>query len=925
MALKSWWRACALAGASALAACGGGGSATSDAPGPTLTMLAPALEATLVERNDTLTELHWQARVRGMAPDRAYYIGLSGSAGELISDARLATPTEDDLIDVVLTVRTDLPVGTHRSSAEMALCEDAQCQKLLAGPVSTEVVVQVRPNIALATEVALARQGAEPAPAVDVPMTIPPEAGEVRTWVLNPSAELHAELVAGALRITTEQARAGTYELQVGVESVTDPRYRASTRVRYTVTAPPDGEHEMALSTPLLSVDMTDGQTTTRRLRVTKASWSSVPLQVSLLNLSPDDPPIVSVSPLGGDEFDLVFDAAGVRSGVYHRSLLVSGGPFGGAATVQLSIGVDSAVRVAQPTGIVLDAASTPAQARWSSAIEMADGAAVGWHARISAPWLRTVRGDGLTGRDTLELEVETARLPRHPHTHHATLELSVDRAGVMPLQLVFTLTNSVPMLTSSSPGALVGTQGRIQITGATLASSDLVSSGMLSVSGATLRQARFTPDPRYVGNVYLVTLDVDGAVPGTPVVASLATPLLTTSVSVPVRPATVPPSGAAPLPFGLRRPAAWSARQEAWYFSGEQQVWRLGLAGAQWQLSATPLAHVIDVDPMPDETALLAVAGTALFGLDPVTLAPQWTAQLASGYSSLRVPDATPLALRKALGHNTDGNPFVAVRNADGGGGGIASIQLDPWSPGPTYEWQSGRTTSSADADGLPRPYAVVTSAGREANVVQRTGLEDEREIYRTSSRWLAPAHVDPFLAAVPVGRAVLAVSDDGQRFIDGSGQVRGPQLSFATTGSLAPGRTAAGHGLTGDGRFALVYSYKLSGEAAATQSADDPTLTVFDLRDPAVPGVLASLPLPAAVGCGSPRASGETCRHDASVSVDAHARMALVLGPRGAVVLPLPDTVRQAATQRSKALSAPRPPLRRIVLPARTADGTR
>jgi hypothetical protein len=160
----------------------------------------------------------------------------------------------------------------------------------------------------------------------------------------------------------------------------------------------------------------------------------------------------------------------------------------------------------------------------------------------------------------------------------------------------------------------------------------------------------------------------------------------------------------------------------------------------------------------------------------------------------------------------------------------------------------------------------------------------------------------------------AVLSGSDDGRRFLTADGQVVTLTQTVRLNVALAAGRTPLGYAITGDGQYGLVYSVNLSGEGD-TQVASDAQISVIDLRGSFMPNsVLSTQAMTAPVGCGSPRAVGETCMHQASLAVDPQSRMVLVLGPRGVEVVALPDAVRRATSASASRVKAlPEPPASR------------
>ena len=906
----------ALVMCSMLWACGGGGG-SNDEP---VKLTAPAQrDINIVERNRLTFQV--EARISGLKPGKQFYVVVAFSdrpASRLFSDVRLANTTVFDTIFLDVDLRTDLAAGPHEELLQIAVCDDAQCKKLLTEATSTRVVVNVTPNIGVTTRVELSRVGAEAAPSIDLPISVPAAAGAVT--ISAPGSEaVAAAWVDGKLRITTQQVRAGTYELPVSIASISDNRYSAITTVAYTVFAPASGEKNMSI-TPAgdsLEVTTTEGQVLTRRVTVTKSTWSSAQVAAKVIDQSPETPSILSVVSAGGDDFDLVIDTRGATSNVYSASLLFSSGQ-GGQIGLNLSINIDPGVLLNQPPYVELNETSTLADGRFSTPVQMVDGSRANWSATVSQPWLKLVRRAGVTGQDTLDMEVDSNLLAQYPAFQFAWVDVSVDRPDVRPVRLIFSIMNALQAITLSSPGALAGTSGRIFLSGMMLNRSDLVSSGLLRVTGATVRQATYVADNRFAGNVFMVRLDVDGASPGTPVTATIDTPLLRTSVSLPVHPANAGPAARVVLPFGARRPAIWSERERAWVFAGAGTVFRYGLSGSTWGLSSAALPGVIDIDVSPEESVLLALSADGLRGLDPGTLVQRWSATRAGdpGFD----PDTRVTVLQKAISHNADGSVFLAMRSAETSG--VSRLRFDWSHPGATFDLDSGFGIGALGQASDP-PFGIFNSAAHESNLLSRGTLKSSgtRGHYLASNRFLALSFTDPTLDSVADGLALLSSSDSGQHILTTNGLVHTRNGAVSLASTLAAGRSAMGYAISGDGRYGLVYSVKLLG-SGDTQVASEPELAVVELGTlPQAPSLLTSIAMSAPVGCGSPRAAGETCVHEASLTLDPKSGMVLVLGPRGAEVVPLPTVVRNGgATGRASAQALP--PSSRKILPARAVS---
>jgi hypothetical protein len=201
-----------------------------------------------------------------------------------------------------------------------------------------------------------------------------------------------------------------------------------------------------------------------------------------------------------------------------------------------------------------------------------------------------------------------------------ARLTISVDRPGLRSASWEVDVTNLLPAITAAAPGALLASSARVTVRGNAL-TPEVVSSGALSVSGATLRNATFVADPRFVGTFNVMLLDIDGIQPGQDVVVTIARPLLTTQARLLSRAVEPVPAGRQALPWAGYRLPVYSERQRAWYFASRDQVWKFGLGAPGWATQREDIAGILDVDITPDELRLVAAAPNRFELRDPATL----------------------------------------------------------------------------------------------------------------------------------------------------------------------------------------------------------------------------------------------------------------------------------------------------------------
>jgi hypothetical protein len=603
------------------------------------------------------------------------------------------------------------------------------------------------------------------------------------------------------------------------------------------------------------------------------------------------------------------FDSTGKSAGSYFCDANVAQ-QYLSSVSSRMNVDVGLAFNVSAMRGVFIDANSVSSDLARSASVQMADGSAVAWTASSNVPWLHLLRSSGTTGQDSLDMEVDAAQLEALAPSSSAALTVSVARAGIPSQTIPFDVAVSAPVFKHAWPGALPGSAGRIYVDG--VLDPSILTSGALKVSGATLKSARLVQDNYYIGNQYVLQLDVDGAIPGQNVEVGVQNSLFTSTRSIVVKADGAYPAGFVATEYLAPKPPSFSALHDAVYFAAPGRLMRIGYASGAWTLGSVALSGLIDADPRPDESRVTAISGSAMYQLDPDSLATVATQLIAPldvngiGY----VFDGLGETLSRSIFHTTDGQTLVRATQYAAGVPNTSAFQT--FHEGDTSRFPFGKGTWSS----YPAQLQVVGSAGRGAVMATRP-------LYGSGFRaWIASGDALTMRDAIldpASSRNVVGLSDDSHLTITDDGVMRYEGVfGNDLTRALPADHQAGGFGLTGDGRFALMYSFRLNG-SGDTATATEPTLTLFDLRGldlPAanVPPVVATVVLSGTPGCGSPRGAGEVCKHWAHVLVDPLARNAFVVGPRGVAIAELPTamkaisrgTMKQATAKRAKALQS-------------------
>lgn len=802
-----------------------------------------------------------------------------------------------DTLYGTLTLRGDLVPGVYTSSVSLIACLDVDCKTQAKGsPVSVPLRFEVTPNLQVQPTVTLQRSGRDAAPSATVPVTVPSRAGAV-TMTHNAYGDAFDITFDGqTLQVQTRQVRAGNYQAQVQLQGANDPRYHRTVTLQYTVDPPPGGEQALSVSPNILYAYLGQGAAQTYRFKATRPTWTDAWDAPRVC----DGGDLVQLRDLGNDEFEIALSAFGRPTGSYAGALCFSAGTLGGSVGVSIYLSVDAPFYPTANLNLELDAGSGAAALTASSPVLTADGAPQQWTAVSRTPWLTLLRSGGITGADALAMQVDPAFDGQDVVDHVATVELAIDRPGTLPMVVPVGVRNLLPALERSN-ATLVGSQGRLYVEGF-LANGQGQLLPTLRLDGATLKQAQLLADTRFVGDVSVLAVDVEGATAGQTLTLRSTTPLKQTQVSVAVEAPTRVPAGYLALPFGRYRPPQYAAGADALYFAGADTVYRWSHAGGSWALSQAGAAGLIDVALRPDEKRLYATRGAAVEALDPVSLQLLDAGALGtSPFDSGRAFDPAVPAGQRGLAFAADGRAIAS---------------LVTWSQGQRQDraafWIDGTRTTRALAELTQNPARQDPGSGYWSLDAPEIGVglvasANGRSIAGTDGGgtvWMYRPDQRQWVAGprLPAGTRAVAVSDDGQRLVRNDGVVvQGAELG-SLAGLVPTGHVAAGYGLSQNGRYGLVYSYRVALENGA-ERARDAAVRVFDLQNGApvaAAPLAATLPLADAVGCLGVTVAAETCAHEASVTLAPGDGSVFVLGPRGLAALPMPDAMVAAAVKK-------------------------
>jgi hypothetical protein len=880
-----------LGGALVLAGCGGGGGGQQDS-GVSANFSVATLSATTIEGQGFPASASATVTVN-VKGSRDVYVGLTEDEG-LLRNYSIDISSSPYKLEAVF--KTDRPAGTYTSRLKLLACFDRECREPAPGsPLVLPVQLTVTPNLQVQPTLLLSRTGLEPAPSAKVKVTVPPGAGTLQIASGDSGDSLFKlSLVGDELTVTTGQPRAGRYVRRVEFQATGGAVYRAAIDIEYLVNPPPDGERALALlrSNPGNFV-VKQGDVFREVFRVQRPTWVVDNAQPRL-----EDPSgRFRLRDLGADSYEVSIDTAGLPIDTRASARVwLSGLISGSGDSFDSYVVVEPAFVVRGYPGVTLDGASTTTLVRLSTPVSSTTGTAMRWTARSLTPWVSLVRSSGVTDLDEAEVVLDLTDLVAQGSTANGEIEISVDRPNTSPVRLSVGARNAIPRIGPALRGPLLAGQTSLYVDG--FLTTPFEVTACLQVSGATLRATAFPEDTRYVGAVRVLRLTLADVVQGQDLVLRCTTPLLTTIVRVPVRAAPRVLAGYATLPLNNWRPAQFSLAHGAAFFAGDGVVARWAQpaqVGGAWVLTSRQVPGLVDAALYGDHSYLIGVGQDQGWRLDATGLDITASTRFVIDRSNSPLTiDPQPLPATAALAFAADGAAYMAIRLGQGFGDPLGGV----FTAGGSLRPLTGSFANYNDP-GSDNGIESVSAAGSQSSGVVRSpggswvvGQAPSGRLRVHEAAVRRPVGAEQ----LPVGVSLRAVSEDGQRRLrsDGVLQVSGSPVGGSLASRLPTGFVVGGYGLTGSGRYALVYGYRIASEPAGPR-ARDAAVWLFDLSDAASQGIASAplldrLALPDAVGCTTALQTGESCEHVASVTVAEGDQSAFVLGPRGVAALPLP-----------------------------------
>lgn len=882
------WRGVACAWlALCLSACGGGGGPLEEQVRATLdrtlaTLQADKGTAATLDVTVTLT-----MSSTGTLP---VYLRVRGGP-ELLADALLLSETSATRT-IRLVSRSDLAAGTYSSTLSIDLCADAACAKTYgASPLTLPVTLNVLPVLEVAPQASISRRATDAPARVSLPLTVPAGAAVVTATVESGSLTpyLTATVVGDQLQLSATYAPPGTYAGTVRLQTG-DGRYQATTQVSYVVSEPGTGEPRIVVAQPSVQLTVSSGASVSQDLVVTPPNWSPV-LEIGDIQLPSGMPSAAfRLTATGSGVFRATVDASALPSGSY--TVQVTYRSSAGLTAVQsIAIQVSTVLTVA-PAVIDLSPTRGVDALRTTADVSLADGRALTWQVDTTAlpAWLSLDSSTGVTGRDPIRFRVDPGQMPPGLSTV-VQLPVSIEQAAAPTVNASLTVQDRLPRLTGVTPRAFYpadpsGTYGwPSQLYG--YFPAGVFSRSQLEILGAGAGVGQQSED--------LFRVTTFQTLAGSTVTFRLSYPAWTSTLSVPVRavPSPLPTPLVFPLPMGVRKPAVYSQRDEAFFFIVNGAVNRLALRGGTWQLEALPADGAVDLDLTVREDRLLVMSARGIDAVDPGTLGRIGSVR---SFASGELSPAVASSRLKHLGVTYNDRLFWI---SDG-----ERCDARLWSV-PLSAPQGSPTLTSLPCQGTSSQASLLVNRGRRFVTLYQADNAKAPVVLDVATGSRDALSSLPGLARGLEGSMLL-----GAEVVDALGNLSASTpFGFSTPvmvqAYMPVGITVAGFGLRDAGLPYVAYGYASTTVAGGRQEASGAKVLVF--RSSSVQGpqdLRATVDLPQAVGCLQGRPADEPCEHLAQLTFDSSGQHLLVLGPRAAILVSPPLSAPAAASGRGSSI---------------------
>lgn len=297
---------------------------------------------------------------------------------------------------ITITPASGLAPGTYTGRIQLLACSDPQCNNRVGGtPLPVTYTVRVRQGLHVApVNPGLTGVSGSASAAQQINVTLPE--GQTAYTLALPTPQFDwlavSSQTATSFSVSGKSLPAGQYTATIRVTSGT---MSVDVPVFYNVTAPP-GAHGISATPTTLTLNATEGASTTRTLAIDPPTWSP-PALATVVAYDPGATGWLTVTPTVGG-YTVVASAATLPTGTYTAKVTVNTVPAYEGAEVPVTFTVGKGLIKPALTVVTVTSDTTASQLIGEARIDLAEGSPVTWTATSTAPWLTLTRATGLTG-----------------------------------------------------------------------------------------------------------------------------------------------------------------------------------------------------------------------------------------------------------------------------------------------------------------------------------------------------------------------------------------------------------------------------------------------------------------------------------------------------------------------------------------------
>jgi hypothetical protein len=795
---------------------GGGGSGTSDGGSGSLVFSADKSSVSFdYNQNETPPPQVVNITATGQYSGTLYVAAAASGQG-------IASPIpmtiSGSTAQAQIFVASGLAAGNYTGQVELLACSDSGCTHQIGNsPLTLGYTITVHPTLQVVPSRVSVTAVSGSAPTQVVSVQLPEGQTAFSTTVESGNPFLTVtSATSSSFTVALSSLPTGVYS---GVVRVTAGASTAILNVAYTVTAPAGGDQQLAANPTNLTLATVEGATTSAALAVTPPSWNP---QVTATVEYPAGGMAsgwLSLTPNAtGDQ--VLADATKLTAGSYTANIRLHGAFPGADVLVPIALTVGAGLVRPADLPLTINAETNSTSLSGSVPVNVVAGAAVGWTAASSVPWLILTKNSGQTG-ESLAYTVDASQVGALPNAAVSTAHITITPtlASMTPVAFNVNVNKNLPQITGLAPYAqLTGQTARVILRGTGFNSITSPATARFTIQGATTSSIAVVSDTEVIAQFSALSAGTHTVSVSNALGLSSATGTVL-AVDAPIY------AYATVMTGGSLRSLAYDPERDSLYAANTtlEKVMSFHYSGSAWTATSVPFAAANDVGLNSDGTTLLATSSAGASGgviqrLDPATLATVQSLILNNDF----VQWSTTLGF--GIPTTNDGRSWLAIGPGLGGEEFGKLAFVTPQSLTPTVVTPTNVSTSFFGG-----PWFAMSRDGEHLIITQSDGETPAPPMLYMNA-------VDSVIRTTPAGltsASFFSVSDSGDRVLFENLTLRDGAFNLigaATIPAPAPGqqRYFAKKGLvTPDGSRVYVLAYRSDADSAPTVT---PRVFVFD-----------------------------------------------------------------------------------------------